>query len=179
MRAWSRRTVRQTFFQLMECQSGEWPGAAPASVAACDISALPPESVGQGSLVTEDLREVCSLSGGVMWPCGFNSYPAGYRPAFAFSPILYPPPRRLLLRVAVPCGETTGLPRFTDVPEWGRSPLFAGGASSASGKWKVPEPGHMPFWPKRDSILRLFSLTAFITALPGLTYPPNPGSRPP
>src|SRR5262245_5976619 len=46
----------------MECQPGARPGAAPASVAAADISALLPESVGQGSLVTEDQREVSRLS---------------------------------------------------------------------------------------------------------------------
>src|SRR3954447_6460373 len=54
----------------MECQPVARPGAAPASVAAADISAWLPESVGQGSLVTEDQREVCSLSGGVLSPAG-------------------------------------------------------------------------------------------------------------
>src|SRR6516164_713096 len=70
IRAWSRRTLRQTFLQGMECQPGTRSGAAPASVAAADISALLPESVGQGSLVTEDQREVCRLSPGVMSPGG-------------------------------------------------------------------------------------------------------------
>src|SRR5260370_42478161 len=46
----------------MECQPGTTSGAAPASVAAADISALLPESVGQDSLVTKDQREVCRLS---------------------------------------------------------------------------------------------------------------------
>src|SRR5262249_32519485 len=50
----------------MECQVVASPGAAPASVAAADISACLPESVGQGSLVTEDWREVSALAGGVM-----------------------------------------------------------------------------------------------------------------
>ena len=40
-----------------------------------------------------------------------NPYPARYRPAFAFSLVLYPPPRRLTLRLACPRGRTTGLPR--------------------------------------------------------------------
>jgi hypothetical protein len=62
IRAWSRRTVCQTFLQSMECQSGVWSGAAPASIAAADMSACLPESVGQGSLVTEHPREVSPLS---------------------------------------------------------------------------------------------------------------------
>src|SRR6185312_6198133 len=54
----------------MECQSGVPRGAAPASVAAADMSALLLESVGRGSLVTEDQREVGSLSRRVMSPLG-------------------------------------------------------------------------------------------------------------
>src|ERR1700730_12977003 len=46
----------------MECQPGTTSGAAPASACAADISALLPESVGQGSLVIKDQREVCRLS---------------------------------------------------------------------------------------------------------------------
>src|SRR6266446_7994869 len=46
----------------MACQPRGTSGAAPASVAAADISACLPESVGQGSLVTKDQREVCRLS---------------------------------------------------------------------------------------------------------------------
>src|SRR5271157_5881223 len=46
----------------MECQSGVRSGAAPAGISAADISAYLPESVGQGSLVTEHLREVSPLS---------------------------------------------------------------------------------------------------------------------
>jgi hypothetical protein len=42
---------------------------------------------------------------------GGNPYPARYRPAFASSLVLYPPPRRLTLRRAYPRGRTTGLPR--------------------------------------------------------------------
>src|SRR5271157_409300 len=62
IRAWSRRTVRQTFLHSMECQSGVRSGAAPAGISAADISACLPESVGQGSHVTEHLREVSPLS---------------------------------------------------------------------------------------------------------------------
>jgi hypothetical protein len=102
IRAWSRRTLRQTCFHGMECQPGTTSGSAPASVAAADISACLPVSVGQGSLVTKDPREVSRLS-----PWGdvagrLNPYLAHYRPAFACSLFLYPPPRKLALRLAVP-----------------------------------------------------------------------------
>src|SRR5271157_6452728 len=40
IRAWSRRTVRQTFLQSMECQSGVRSGAAPAGISAA-ISTSP------------------------------------------------------------------------------------------------------------------------------------------
>src|SRR4051794_12540795 len=103
----------------MECQSVAGLGAAPAGVTTADISALLPESVGQGSLVTEDHREVSPLSRGVV-SLALHPYPDHYRPAFAFSLILYPPPHRLALRLAVPCGRTTGLPRCTDVPKVGK-----------------------------------------------------------
>src|SRR5271166_2500028 len=104
IRAWSRRTLRQTFFQGMECQPGTTSGTAPASVAAADISALLPESVGQGSLVTKDQREVGRLSPGDDVAGWLNPYPAHYRPAFACSLLPYPPSHRLLLRVAFPTG---------------------------------------------------------------------------
>ena len=56
--AWSRQTVLPRS------------GTAPASVAAADISASPPEVCWPGSLVTPDQREVCTLSRGVMLPGG-------------------------------------------------------------------------------------------------------------
>src|ERR1700688_1933982 len=46
----------------MACQPVATSGAAPASVAAADISACLPESVGRDFLVTKDQREVCRLS---------------------------------------------------------------------------------------------------------------------
>src|SRR3989440_8292116 len=124
----------------MECQPGTRSGAAPASVAAADISALLPQSVGQGSLVTEDQREVCRLS---PWDdvAGWrNPYPSHYRAAFACSLLPYPLPHRLLLRVAFPCGRgqnggTTGLPRSAGVTVQVRSRLSAGGASAAPEKF--------------------------------------------
>src|SRR5262245_55679508 len=129
----------------MECQSGAWPGAAPASVAACDISACPlgvswPRFSREG-------RPEGSLPpfgwGDIAWR--LNPYPVDYRPAFAFSLVLYPPPHGLLSRVAFPCGETTGLPRSADVPGWGGAQLFAGGAVSPAGELRAPGPAHVPF----------------------------------
>src|SRR5271157_2188677 len=118
----------------MECQSGARSGAAPAGISAADMSACLPVSVGQGSLVTEDQREVCPLSGRVISPGGSKPLSARlYGPAFAFSLLLYPPPYRLLLRVAFPCGEDDGLTTFRRCAQVGRSQLSAGGASSASG----------------------------------------------
>ena len=60
--------MRQTWSQLMACQGVASSGAAPASVAAADISACLPESVGRGSLVMEDSREVSPWARGVMLP---------------------------------------------------------------------------------------------------------------
>jgi hypothetical protein len=57
--------------------------------------------------------------------------------------------------VVCEAGKTTGLPRFADVPEWIRSRLYAGGSSSAPEEFVASGPGHMPFWPKRISSLRL------------------------
>src|SRR5262249_59049173 len=62
IRTGSRQTAHATFFPARECQSGERPGAAPASISVADISACLPESVGRGPLVTGDPREVSPLS---------------------------------------------------------------------------------------------------------------------
>src|SRR5947209_12399237 len=135
----------------MECQPGTRSGAAPASVAAADMSALPPESVGQGSLVTENQREVCRLSPRGDLARGLNPYPARYRPAFACSLVLYPPPPGLASRLASPAGRpaggTTGLPRSAGATVWVGSRLSAGGAAAAPGEFGAPGPDHVPFGP--------------------------------
>jgi hypothetical protein len=154
--------VRQAFFQLMDCQSGVVSGAAPAGVATCDTSAPPPwvgwprlsrEQGPQGSQPAFAARDV--VRGGRTW------YPLDYPAAFACS--LIPPPlsHGPLLRGAVPssvaceAGRATGLPRSADVPGWVRSRRSAGGSPSAPGEFAAPGPGHVPFWPKRISGLRL------------------------
>ena len=81
-----------------------------------------PESVGRGSLVREDPREVGPLSGGVMSPGGSTPIrPITGRRSLAPSSFTRRPVG-CLLRVAVPLvGRTTGLPRSADVPEVGRA----------------------------------------------------------
>jgi hypothetical protein len=145
------RTLCQTFPQGMECQPGTTSGAAPASVAAADISALLPESVGQGSLVTEDQREVSRLAprddvAGKAQPLS-GPLQAGVR--------LLPPPLPAASSASLTgrfpvlgsVRGTTGLPRFVAVPVWVRSRLSAGGASSAPEEFGASGPDHVPFGP--------------------------------
>ena len=75
---------------------------------------LPPESVGQGSLVTKDHREVGTLSRRVMLP-RVNPYPADYQRAFACSRILYPPGCQVVLRR--PFRGDPGVRRAYHVPQ--------------------------------------------------------------
>src|SRR5262249_14432941 len=104
-----------TFFQGMECQSGFPRGAAPAGWVAADISALPPESVGRGSLVMEDPREVSPLSRRVMLPLG--AQPVSPRLPLGLRLLSHPVPAALSGRLAMslPGGllsERNGLTTF-------------------------------------------------------------------
>jgi len=158
--------VRQTFLQWMEFQSGAGPGAAPTGVAARDRSALPPESVGRGSLVRGDPGEVGALSGGVMSPDGSTPVrPVTGRHSLA-PPSFTRRPVGASREALSPMGRATGLPRFVDVPGWVGPPFFAGGAASAPGELGAPGPDHVPFWPERDSIFRSSSVTTFNAASP-------------
>ena len=110
----------------------------------------------------EDHREVSPLAReGLSSVGGPTFYPLHYRAAFACSLILLPLSRGPLSREAFPsslvceAGKTTGLPRSADVSEWMRSRLYAGGSSSAPEEFVASGPGHVPFWPKRISSLRL------------------------
>src|SRR5208337_1248627 len=147
IRAWSRRTVRQTFLQSMECQSGVRSGAAPAGISAADISAYLPESVGQGSLVTEHLREVSPLSrwGNVVrgrthprsdrLPSGVGLFP---HPSSAVSSAFF--------AVRLPLRGDNGVSSFTfSIVPGVRSCLSAGGAPSTTGEFGAPVPDHLPF----------------------------------
>jgi hypothetical protein len=116
--------------------------------------------------VSKDHREVSPLSRqGMLSVGGRTFYPLDYGAALACSLILPPLSRGRLLRGAVPssveyeAGKTTGLPRSADVPGWVRPRLYAGGSTSAPEEFGASGPGHMPFWPKRDSSLRLSCVT--------------------
>src|SRR5271157_4697957 len=157
----------------MECQSGVRSGAAPAGISAADISAYLPESVGQGSLVTEHLREVSPLSrwGNVVrgrthprsdrLPSGIGLLP---HPSSAVSSAFF--------AVRFPLRGDNGVSLFTfSITPGVGSCLSAGGAPSATGEFGASVPDHLPFWFKPDSILGLSLVTAFISTSPGLTCP--------
>ena len=123
----------------------------------------------------EDHREVSPLAReGMSSVGGLTFYPPRYRAALACSLILAPLPRRSLSRETVPssvaceAGKAVGLPRSADVPEWVRSRLYAGGSPSAPQEFGACGPGHVPFWPKRDSSLRLSLCDDAYDASPGL-----------
>ena len=141
----------------MECQSVA-SGAAPAGVAAADISACLPQSVGQGSLVTEDQREVSPLSGRVMSPGDSTPIrPITDRLSLAPSSFTRRPSAPLAGRFPLRGGR-----RAYHVP-----PMYPGGEARSStpvvrifaGGVGAPGPDHLPFWPKRVSSLRLFLVT--------------------
>jgi hypothetical protein len=120
--------------------------------------------------VREDHREVSPLAREGLLSVGGRTFcPLHYRAAFACSLILPPLTRGPLLREAVltflvcKARETTGLPRSADVPEWLRSCLYAGGATSAPEEFEASRPGHVPFWSKRISSLRLSFVTTLTT----------------
>jgi hypothetical protein len=180
IRAGCRWTVHQTF------QPGARPGAAPASISAADISACLPESVGRGSLVTEDPREVSPLSrrgdvvlyrkAGRQLRLGRPLFvedspsirPITDRPSLALSSL-----PRCLISLLCSRPSLAGRQRgyFVHLVDHSgvRSCLWAGGASSATGDIATPVPGHVPFWSKPISIFGLFLFTAFISTSPELT----------
>jgi len=94
--AWSRQTVLPRS------------GTAPASVAAADISASPPEVCLPGSLVTPDQREVCPLSRGVMLQPLSGPLQAGVR----FLPDPLPAAPSACLAAHFPRGKDYGLTMF-------------------------------------------------------------------
>jgi hypothetical protein len=120
--------------------------------------------------VRQHQREVCRLSPRDHVANRLNPYPAHYRPAFACSLLLYPPPRQRLSRGRLPCdnglsqGETTGLPRSAAVTVWVRPRFFAGGATTAPEEFGASGPDHVPFWSKPVSILGL----SCVTTIPAL-----------
>jgi hypothetical protein len=180
--------VRQTFFPARECQSGARPGAAPASISAADISACLPESVGRGSLVTEDLREVSPLSrsGDVVLHRQVGRQLLLDRPLFVEdSPFI----RSITDRHSLP---PSSLPRclknvLCSPPSLAgrqrrllRSPARSlRGGVVPFGRWRsIRDRGHCSpctwprtFWSKPDSIFGLSLFTAVLSTSPGLTRP--------
>src|SRR5262249_30019387 len=125
----------------MACQPTAQPGAAPASVAACDISASPLKVGWPDSLVREDHGEVSPLARGGMSPVGGSPpiRPITGRPWLA--PRSWP-----RCPVGRPCGRLPPPPWSTQqgsqrgyllhLPDHPgvRSCLSAGGATSAAGE---------------------------------------------
>jgi hypothetical protein len=188
IRSWSRRTVRQTFLPGREYQPGVRLGAAPASISAADISACLPESVSQGSLVTEDPREVSPLSrrGDVVLHKQVSRQLLLGRPiSVEGSPSIrsitgrhWLPPSslpRCLISLLCSGPSLAGRRRGYLVHPLDRSGvgscLSAGGASSALGDIAAPGPDHVPFWSEPDSIFGSSLFTAFNGTSPGLTCP--------
>jgi hypothetical protein len=135
------------------------PGAAPDRVAPAVLSASPLESVGHGSLVTEDHREVSPLARGVMSRERSTPLrPATGRPSLA-------PDSSTRRPIGAPYGALSlpgGLRAYhvaPPKPAWVRPRLDAGGASSAPDEFGAPGPGHLPFWSQPISTLGLSWVT--------------------
>src|SRR3954452_17312349 len=139
----------------MECQSGIRSGAAPASISAADISACLPESVSQGSLVTEHPREVSPLSRQGDLVRGEDS------PSIRLTTERHwlVPSSLLRCLVSVLCSPPSlaGRQRGYFVHRLDRpgvrSRLSAGGATSATGENPAPVPDHVPFGPSLSASL--------------------------
>src|SRR5271157_1089449 len=97
------------------------PPPCPRMPPPCPRACLP-VSVGQGSLVTEDQREVCPLSGRVISPGG-STLIRSITDRHSLSPSSFTRrPIGFSYESLSLAGKTTGLPRFADVPRWeGRS----------------------------------------------------------
>lgn len=128
----------------------------------------------------KDQTEVSSLSRGMMSPQRLNPYPDHYRPAFAFSVILYPHCYRHLLRVAFPHGSSTGLTSSVSATAWVRPSFFAGGVGVHDREEWSPCARHMPFWLEPISRFGSLGLTTFIKSSHLLAIPrtPRPAPRP-
>jgi hypothetical protein len=166
IRAWSRQTLSPRS------------GAAPASVAAADRSASLPEVCLPGSLVMPDQREVCRLSpwGDVATPIrpitGRHSLPPS---SFTCCPVGSPCGSLSLDPIGHGAGETTGLPRSADVPEW-------------LGRISTPVARHLRRRSSGPPDLATYLLVQAVQqlalvlgddacdALPGLAIPLDPGS---
>jgi hypothetical protein len=105
-----------------------------------------------GSRVTQDPREVCPFSGGVCCP---QAQPLSARllDGVRLFPRPLPAAASVSLTGHLPRGTATGLPRSVGIPEWVRSRLSAGGASSAWGEFGAPHLDPVPFGPSLSASL--------------------------
>ena len=96
---------------------------------------------------------------GSLLPCGrgpvavAQPLSAPLQSGIRFLPPLLPAAASKPLARPLPLGTATGLPRSAGVPRWVRPRLFAGSSTTASGKFGVPEPGHVPFGPSLSASL--------------------------
>ena len=117
-----------------------------------DSSALLRLSVGHGSLVTKDHREVGPLSGGVMLQPLSDRLPVGV------GLLPNPLPAGLSGGLTTPLpglcpGNPTSLPRCVAETAWVRPCLYAGGPTAAPGEFGAPGPDHIPFDPSLSASL--------------------------
>ena len=107
-----------------------------------------------------------------------NPYPSDYRTAFASSAIPYPSPHRLALRLAFPCGRTTGLPRSVTHAAGRVRPCLSAGGHSVRGRAAVsPCTGPLTFWfepSPRGQHLRLVSIDDVYRQFVFLAIPSDP-----
>jgi hypothetical protein len=128
-----------------------------------DISAWLPNAGWLSSHVRPHQREVCPLSGGVMFQPLSGPLQVGLR----LLPLPVPAvlSGHLTTSLAVEKQQDNGLTTFRKWNNrWFRSCLYAGGAASACAEFGPAHLDHLPFWPKPVSIFGLACVTT-LTAL--------------
>ena len=162
----------------MECQSTAGSGAAPASVAACDISASPLEVGWPSSLVREDHGEVSPLAREGLSSVGDSP---SIRPATG-RPSLVPRshPRCLIGRSCeklslAPFGMRgrgdNGVATFRRCTRVGKVVSLRRWLVICAAGVRGLRTWPRTFWSKRNSSLRLFSYDGACDTSPGLTSP--------
>ena len=139
-------------------------GAAPRALPPASY-ALPPEPVGCRLPSANTRGNSARFRAG---SCR-NPYPNHYGPAFAFSPVLYPPPRRLALRLAYPAGGRRAYHVHRRNPR-GLGPASTPVALHCTDESEASGPGHVPFWSKPISTFGLSLLTTLAAVHLGSPY---------
>jgi hypothetical protein len=122
--------------------------------------------------------EVSSLSGRA------SPYPADYRPAFAFSGILYPLARPPSSRSGYrPCGAgAVGLTQLIEIEmRRGEAGLYSpvGHPGAAVGKGRSDGPSHVAFWLRPVSLFGRFGVTSPASLHVRSAFHVSPGRAPP